>query len=343
MYGENAHHDVTWTANSTGAVSATLRYDPWGTLTASTGSALPDHRFQGSWYDTTTDLAWVVTRWYAPTLGRFVSEDSLLGQLADPPSRHLYAYAEGEPLARWDPNGQATDAYRTYPIANRGRFRGTLILSDFIKAQYNYAPWDDRGFARLHGDNRPFTRYGRPDCSRSRFCITINFSSKTVKVRVHQSCGDWWLPWPLGPFPAGWAGHGCDSQFPVVTAPRSQTTCTIYGCVTGPNNDYNLVKVSESPSGRIRITYDVTQSRLHIIRPDRTVNGYILLLPRTSTTSARIAHGGDGFPSEEMYWYGLNTSSQMVRRTVFTRDEGPFNHMETGLGDWFTERGLPQR
>jgi len=106
VYGTNAHHDTTWTTSSTGVVSATLRYDPWGTLSASTGGSLPDHRFQGSWYDTTTDLSWVVSRWYAPTLGRFISEDSLLGDQADPPSRHLYAYGQGEPLGRWDPDGQ---------------------------------------------------------------------------------------------------------------------------------------------------------------------------------------------------------------------------------------------
>ena len=45
-YGTNAHHDTVWTASSTGTVSATLRYDPFGTLTTSTGS-LPDFRFPG--------------------------------------------------------------------------------------------------------------------------------------------------------------------------------------------------------------------------------------------------------------------------------------------------------
>ena len=33
IYGENAHHDVTWLASSTGTVSQALRYDPWGTPT----------------------------------------------------------------------------------------------------------------------------------------------------------------------------------------------------------------------------------------------------------------------------------------------------------------------
>lgn len=31
-YGTNAHHDVTWVADATGAVIATARFDPWGTL-----------------------------------------------------------------------------------------------------------------------------------------------------------------------------------------------------------------------------------------------------------------------------------------------------------------------
>ena len=104
-YGTNGHHDVSWTADASGVVTATLRYDPWGNLTSSTGSSLPDFRFQGSWYDTTTSLSWVVARWYAPSLGRFVSEDALLGQAEDPPSRHLYQYSSGEPIARWDPLG----------------------------------------------------------------------------------------------------------------------------------------------------------------------------------------------------------------------------------------------
>jgi RHS repeat-associated protein len=105
-YGTNAHHDVTWLADSAGAVSASLRYDPWGTPRSTVPTGYTPFRFQGSWYDATTDLAWVVTRWYAPSLGRFVSEDSLLGEPRHPDSRHLYAYAAGEPVGAWDPDGQ---------------------------------------------------------------------------------------------------------------------------------------------------------------------------------------------------------------------------------------------
>ncbi|HET7027693.1 MAG TPA: RHS repeat-associated core domain-containing protein, partial [Candidatus Limnocylindrales bacterium] len=101
FYGTNAHHDVTWLADSTGAVLATLRYDPYGNLVSSTGSSLPDFRFQGSLYDSAVDLSWIVSRWYAPDLGQFISEDSLLGTPADPPgSWRLWSIASGSSWIR---------------------------------------------------------------------------------------------------------------------------------------------------------------------------------------------------------------------------------------------------
>jgi RHS repeat-associated protein len=103
-YGTNAHHDVTWVADSTGAVIATARYDPWGTLLRSSGT-LPDWRFQGSWHDAVTDLAYARARWYSSALGSFISEDTLLGAPETPASRHLLAYAEGDPVNGWDPSG----------------------------------------------------------------------------------------------------------------------------------------------------------------------------------------------------------------------------------------------
>ena len=45
---------------------------------------MPDFRFQGSWADDATKLSWVVTRWYAPAQGRFISEDSPPGRAARP-------------------------------------------------------------------------------------------------------------------------------------------------------------------------------------------------------------------------------------------------------------------
>jgi RHS repeat-associated protein len=105
FYGTNGHHDLTWTADASGAVTATLRSDPFGTPGTATGGPLPEFRFQGSWYDTSSALTWATSRWYAPSLGRFISEDTLLGQTDQPETRHLYAYGAGDPLDKWDPTG----------------------------------------------------------------------------------------------------------------------------------------------------------------------------------------------------------------------------------------------
>jgi RHS repeat-associated protein len=107
VYGTNAHHDVTWLARSDGTVQESLRYDPWGSPRVTPTTSYTPFRFQGSWHDTAAELAWVVTRWYAPAMGRFISEDSLLGEPREPDSRHLYAYAAGDPVGSWDPEGRA--------------------------------------------------------------------------------------------------------------------------------------------------------------------------------------------------------------------------------------------
>jgi RHS repeat-associated protein len=137
VYGSNAHHDVTWTASSSGTVSASLRYDPWGTPRGTIPSGYPPFRFQGSWSDEATGLSWAVSRWYAPALGRFISEDSLLGEPSDPPSRHLYAYGAGEPVGRWDPDGRFWYRVRsgdTYGVISSRFFgRNTVNLRKLIR------------------------------------------------------------------------------------------------------------------------------------------------------------------------------------------------------------------
>jgi RHS repeat-associated protein len=88
-------------------VVATARSDPWGTLLRSSGT-LPAWRFQGSWHDPVTDLAYARARWYSSALGSFISEDTLLGSPETPASNHLLAYAEGDSVNGWDPSGRAS-------------------------------------------------------------------------------------------------------------------------------------------------------------------------------------------------------------------------------------------
>jgi|GEM_PF-283781 len=102
------------------------------------------------------------------------------------------------------------------------------------------------------------------------------------------------------------------------------------GC-TPQIGGYNLVRVSECYStGKISVTWDMTQSRLPIFRLSRRVNGFLLLTPSTTGTSARVAHVGDGFPSEEGTGdrppSGADSSGRVVRTQCQNaeRDAGLF-------------------
>ncbi len=129
IFGLNGHHDLTWTTGSTGAVTGTVRYDPAGVATSVTG-LVPAFRSQSSWADEVTRLSWVVTRWYAPAQGRFISEDSLTGEPRDPDSRHLYAYGAGDPVGAWDPDGRRPTqfwvSWRSKPRSVDAEVRRTL-------------------------------------------------------------------------------------------------------------------------------------------------------------------------------------------------------------------------
>lgn len=104
IYGSNEHGDVTWVGSSSGSVSGTLRYDPWGNTVGSSGS-MPDWRWQGSWADSVTSLLHTQSRWYSPVLGRFASEDQQPGSLVAPANRNLYAYGAGNPIDHADQSG----------------------------------------------------------------------------------------------------------------------------------------------------------------------------------------------------------------------------------------------
>ena len=306
---------MTWTADGTGAVTNTLRYGPFGETTSTTGASAPDFRYQGTWFDTTTELSWIITRWHAPSLGRFISEDTLLGEPIEPDSRHLYAYAEGEPIGRWDPDGMASlPALGTRSFTNRNRLTGRLVIGLFITVRYTEFLGN-----RFYGDDRSWSAPGR-ECLNSRGCVVIDFDKRLVTLRVNATCTD------VGGY--GLYGlFGCNSAFSV----RKFGSCGEW-----LDGRCNLLSVSESSAGHLNVRWDITQSRVHVIRPDLTVNGLLVVAPGTASRGPKVSYYGEGFPSEEAYYYGRGS-----RATLFRHREGGFNYMADWIGNWRTERYLP--
>jgi len=91
------------------AVAYTNGYQPYGrytgTLTGNLGKWAID-KFDGKPYSSATGLYYYFHRWYDPSIGRFVSQDSYPGHRSDPQSLNPYLYVENSPTTYSDSTGQ---------------------------------------------------------------------------------------------------------------------------------------------------------------------------------------------------------------------------------------------
>lgn len=90
--------------NSSGAVLSTISYDAFGAVQQSTGSK-PEFQFDGQQMDAQDGLLNLRSRYYDPTLGRFIMRDSDLGSLTQPTTMNRYVYAGNDPVNQADPAG----------------------------------------------------------------------------------------------------------------------------------------------------------------------------------------------------------------------------------------------
>jgi RHS repeat-associated protein len=304
FYGTNGHRDLTWTAGSTGTVSASLRSDPWGIPGTTTGGTLPDFRFQGSWYDTSSALSWAINRWYAPQLGSFLSEDAVLGATQQPENRHRYAYGAGDAVDRIDTNGNdwcayyspcttATVYHSKLPTDWSGSFtplstKATFRLDLFIESQWVRAPyWTLKGDWRDVGW-RGFVRGG--NCLLTRACITISLSAGSVRVHVNPSC------LKNSPYGDGKVDYDCSNARDINSWWPFQSAVSAY------RTTYRAPGVV---APMVHVSWSLNDSALPGMCP---LDGWIDIVPPTSTFAGFVKEFYDGFPNvgtyfRRPYWY----------------------------------------
>jgi trimeric autotransporter adhesin len=108
---------VRGTVNSVGALTATTSYGPWGSPETTGGlTATTPFGYSGGYTDP-DGLLYLLSRYYSPTVGQFISVDPAIEQTLQP-----YEYADGDPIALNDPTGLWW-AYNTYqPIGRAFRY-----------------------------------------------------------------------------------------------------------------------------------------------------------------------------------------------------------------------------
>lgn len=98
------HHDhlgsTRLVTDNDGDPLGTYTYDPYGTLTNSTGTFDPLLDYAGQYTDNETGLQYLRARYYDPETSQFLTRDPLVGTTLEP-----YAYASNDPVNATDPTG----------------------------------------------------------------------------------------------------------------------------------------------------------------------------------------------------------------------------------------------
>jgi RHS repeat-associated protein len=105
-YTFNGHGDVTELRDESGTLVNEYSYDIWGNpVTMMEQDKDNPFLYSGEYWDKATSLQFLRARWYDPSFGRFISEDTYKGDNKNPLSLNLYTYVENNPLKYVDPSG----------------------------------------------------------------------------------------------------------------------------------------------------------------------------------------------------------------------------------------------
>ena len=109
---KNLQGDVIAITNATGAVVARYTYDAWGvpTIKEDTSSCniatVNPFRYRGYYYDTETKFYYLQSRYYDPTIGRFINADVYSSTDIGIQGSNMFAYCNNNPVMHSDPTGE---------------------------------------------------------------------------------------------------------------------------------------------------------------------------------------------------------------------------------------------
>ncbi len=141
-YVTNLQGDVLAILDKNGNCVVEYTYDAWGkvlSVTGSMASTLGSHnplRYRGYYYDTETGFYYLQSRYYNPTVGRFINADEIgyLGANGTIPSYNLFAYCENNPVNYSDPTGLYCEVEASH-ITHRKLDLFARYIDKYIKKQ----------------------------------------------------------------------------------------------------------------------------------------------------------------------------------------------------------------
>ncbi|MCO1604048.1 RHS repeat-associated core domain-containing protein [Desulfosporosinus nitroreducens] len=155
-YLYDGHNSVTQMINSAGHVRDKYRYDPFGTpmpggqLSPNTKLFNNPYGYNGEAHDIDSGLQFLRARYYDPSMGRFQTRDSYLGEIMSPLSLNRYVYTANNPVMYSDPSGH---------IPNPDTFQAYSYKPTLAEQFLQYSPMNARPEPTVY---KPITEVIRP-------------------------------------------------------------------------------------------------------------------------------------------------------------------------------------
>ncbi|WP_368656643.1 RHS repeat-associated core domain-containing protein [Brevibacillus dissolubilis] len=105
FYYSNSHGDIVAIKDKSGNTLNEYSYNIWRNISSSQETMSNPFKYSGEMYDSETKFYYLRARYYDPSLGRFITEDTVKGQVDNPHSLNLYTYGWNNPLKFNDPDG----------------------------------------------------------------------------------------------------------------------------------------------------------------------------------------------------------------------------------------------
>ena len=153
-YQKNLQGDVVRILNSTGNIVVEYTYDAWGkvlTISGSMASTLGQYnpfRYRSYYYDREMGFYYLQSRYYDPTVGRFLNADSseLIGANGNLQGYNLFAYCNSNPITHTDETGECIygDEYYWFQFAGH-----TLYAGDICRICKKQVDWVFQAYPEL--------------------------------------------------------------------------------------------------------------------------------------------------------------------------------------------------
>ena len=202
-YVLNLQGDVVKLVNPVGTVVASYEYDAWGNILSKSGTMADKNplRYRGYYYDTETGFYYLQSRYYDPSMRRFLNADSYASTGQGFIGTNMFSYCNNNPVIYADTTGHALDPrLRTTAVCDNGRQLIVSLYNSELEAVSAFA-------------SKYFWQTKRYSVERAALVYETTYAGKTLYycgVTVIGGDDDVWFP-P--------EGYGVDEKLATTSVP----------------------------------------------------------------------------------------------------------------------------